>query len=118
MALYEEDDSDRLRTEILLNIGELKDSTSVDFLIDILDDDYIDKTSRQYACYSLGLIADDKSYPALLKAYEDTDPSLRSYALDALSKFSKDDTEGNNAAGIKRRQLADKKAGCFICCGT
>ncbi len=61
--------------------------------MDILDDDYIDKTSKQYACHSLGLIGDDKAYPALLKAYEDTDPFIRAYALDALSKFSKDDTE-------------------------
>ena len=90
---YENDESDRVRVEILLYIGELKDSSAVDFLVDILTDDYIDKTSKQYACNSLGLIGDDRAYPALLEAYGDPDPYIRAYALDALSKFSKEDTE-------------------------
>ena len=90
---YENDESDRVRTEILLYIGELKDSTAVDFLTDILSDDYSDKTSKQYACNSLGLIGDDKAYPVLLETYGDPDPYIRAYALDALSKFKKDDTE-------------------------
>ena len=90
---YENDESDRVRTEILLYIGELEDNSAVDFLIDILEDDYSDKTSKQYACNSLGLIGDDRAYPALLEAYGDSDPYIRAYALDALSKFKKEDTE-------------------------
>ena len=93
MEQYENDESDKVRTEILLNIGELKDSSATDFLIDILEDDFADKTSRQFACYSLGLIGDEKAYPYLIKTYEDPDPYIRSYALDAVSKYKKDETE-------------------------
>ena len=114
---YDKDESDRVRTEILLNIGELKDSSSVDFLLDILNDDYIDKTSKQYACHSLGLIGDDKAYPFLLRTYEDTDPFIRSYALEAISKFNRDDTEKIMLQALKddswqiRKQAAVSAAG-------
>ena len=91
--LYENEESDKVKIEILLNIGELKDPSSTDFLIEILEDDYADKTSRQYACNSLGLIGDDKAFPYLVKTYEDPDPYIRAYALSAISKYSKDDTE-------------------------
>ncbi len=90
---YENDDSERVKTEILLNIGELKDNSAVDFLIDIIEDEYIDKTSKQYACNSLGLIGDEKAYPYLMKVYEDPDPYIRSYALNALGKIKKSDNE-------------------------
>jgi HEAT repeat protein len=91
--LYEIEESEKVKIEILLNIGELKDSSSSDFLIEILEDDYADKTSKQYACNSLGLIGDDKAFPYLVKTYEDPDPYIRAYALSAISKYSKDETE-------------------------
>ena len=59
----------------------------------IIDDEYIDKTSRQYAIHSLGLIGDDEAFPLLMKTYEDPDPYIRSYALDAISKYKKNESE-------------------------
>ena len=90
---YENDESESVKLEILLNIGELKDPDSSEFLMKIIDDEYIDKTSRQYAIHSLGLIVDDEAFPLLMKTYEDPDPYIRSYALDAISKYKKNESE-------------------------
>ncbi|MDX9800623.1 MAG: HEAT repeat domain-containing protein [Spirochaetia bacterium] len=93
IEIYEKEESEAVKLQIILDIGKLKDTSSSQFLIDIASDREIERTYRQYAINSLGQIADDSSFDFLLSAYGENDPYIRIYALSAVSKYDRKEVD-------------------------
>lgn len=87
--LYQKGEESDVKLQILLDIGELGDSDSAEFLENIASDTENDRTSRQYALHSLGKIGAERSFDVLFSAWKEDDPLIRIYALSALSNYDK-----------------------------
>ena len=64
-------------------LGELGDTGAVAPLLEAADDDYL----REPALYSLGILADDAAWPALLEALSDRVQVIRELAVKGLSNI-------------------------------
>lgn len=93
MDMYDIEDDNQIQLQVLLHIGNLKDLDTVGFLTDIAQDTEAEKTSRQYAINSLGLIGAPESFKDLSTLYQENDPLIRMYALSALSSYEDSESE-------------------------
>jgi len=93
MQIYETDDDSAVRLQVLLHIGKLEDPATAQFLRDIITDQDIDRTSRQFAINSLGYIRDADSFDVLVAVYGEDDPLIRIYALAAIAKYDRKEAD-------------------------
>ncbi len=93
MDLYNAEEETSVKLQILLHLGKLKDPSTAPFLRGIISDRDLEKTFRQYAINSLGMIRDEESFNDLLAAYQDDDPYIRIYAVSALSGYEKTEVD-------------------------
>jgi HEAT repeat protein len=93
MQLYETDDESTVKLQVLLDIGKLEDPETAEFLKELASDKYLERTYRQYAINSLGYLKDEKSFDDLVAAYKEEDPLIRIYALSAITKYDKKETD-------------------------
>ncbi|HUV07136.1 MAG TPA: HEAT repeat domain-containing protein, partial [Spirochaetia bacterium] len=84
-----EDDGfeEKLKPEIILTLGALKNRAAVEYLISVLEDRENASLMRMYAADSLGEIGDDRAIPVLKSVFIEKDALLRAYAASALSNF-------------------------------
>lgn len=93
IEIYEKEETEAVKLQILLDIGKLKDSSSSEFLRNIASDKEMEKTYRQYAINSLGQIADEDNFDFLLSAFSEADPYIRIYALAAISRYDRKEAD-------------------------
>jgi len=83
-----EDESNDVASNVILAWGELKYSNAVDILIELVEDEYAEKTHRQYAAEALGKIGDPEGLEPVNQLYLSSNDSMtRTYALMGLIKF-------------------------------
>jgi HEAT repeat protein len=99
--LEDRDFPERIKPEIILALGDLKDPSVIPALVDILENTGEESTWRRYACASLGKIGDPSVLPVIESVLFDEDANLRAYAVGALRYFDTDDIVPMLIAGLK-----------------
>ncbi len=89
LAKIEDDETPKeVKVEMIRAVGYLKSPAGIEPLMRILEDTDEQASWRWAACEALGRIGDRKALPALKKAYESQDSTLRSYVVAAMRNFS------------------------------
>jgi HEAT repeat protein len=119
---------DARKTDIILALGALKDSSALDILLSIARSQDEDKVRRMYAADSLGKIGDTKALPVLQGMFLERDALIRLYAASAIARFSLDEAFPSLIQGLRdenvkvreqsaralARQLAPDKAATAV----
>jgi FOG: HEAT repeat len=88
-----------LKEEAIKALGDIGSTKAASRLGKLVEDANGGKAARMFACASLAKIKDPSSVSSLVKAANDSDPNVRTSALDALGAFasSPDSVEARNA---------------------
>jgi HEAT repeat protein len=88
LDLYQEVEPDDLKAAVLRALGETGSAEAVDFLTEVLTDEYEVSLYRQYAATALGRIAAPESQATLTTATSSEDPLVRASAIAALGHYT------------------------------
>lgn len=86
--LDEYDNDGNLKNAVIKAIGNLQYNKALDELIDILQNEYEEKSPRWNAAESIGKIGGEKALQTLINMYSDEDANLRSHIIKALGNFN------------------------------
>ncbi len=89
------------RNDLVLALGDLRNSQAVDPLMAIARNTDEDQVRRLYAADSLGKIGDARALPVLKEMFSEPRALVRSYAASALANFSLDDVFPVLVSGLK-----------------
>jgi HEAT repeat protein len=87
LKLIPEIKSDIIRGEIIIALGNIKDSSSVKLLMEILNDKDNTPFCRKSSLVALINIGDNKTINSLIKTSEDENEELRNYSLKILKQI-------------------------------
>jgi HEAT repeat protein len=87
-----------LKEEAIKALGEIGSSKAAARLATLASDPEGGKAARMFACAALAKIKDEAAVPSLVKAANDADPNVRSYAIEALGAFAQLKTKSGDAA--------------------
>jgi HEAT repeat protein len=85
--------NNNIRNAILLALGELKDSSAQEILIDIVDDEGEDSTLRISAISALAKIGSDEAFRILRRNLSDESPLIRAAIIGSMGEFSPSQVE-------------------------
>jgi HEAT repeat protein len=80
----EEEKSDRLKTQIILTLANIKSEKSFETMLSIFTNDEEGEFNRAYAATGIGYIKKPASYKILIDSYEEANPNIKMRILDAL----------------------------------
>lgn len=94
VELYRENDiSDDVRGQILLELGERGDAAAFEFVSEILNaEDEATTLLQRYALDTLGRLGDERALPTIMRQMRSSDALTRAYAVSALRSFETDDS--------------------------
>ena len=91
--LQDDDFHSEVKTTVLISLGDLGSAEALDILTDIAQDTEEEKAWRWYACQSLGKIGAEESFPVIRALMGDPDPTLRSFAAEAVGSYKTKEAE-------------------------
>jgi HEAT repeat protein len=97
-----------LKEEVIKALGEIGSKSASPRLEKLVQDTEGGKVARMYACTALGQIKSDSSVGPLVKASVDSDPNVRTSAIEALGSFAGSSSSGaEEASGAIVQALRD-----------
>lgn len=84
----EEEEGNDIALNVIIAWGKMQYLPAVDILIELVEDEYAEKSHREYAAVALGEIGDPQGIDPVISLYESSDDAtLRGFALSGLTKF-------------------------------
>ncbi len=101
VKLEDGDFPERLKTDIILALGELSYGEATEVLISIANNRDEERIRRMYACTALGKIGNSKAVPVLRSLFSEEDSLIKMYAASALSSFNMNEVQDLLIQGLK-----------------
>ena len=102
MSAADQRNETAVRAETMRSLGERKDSSALDYLMYVLNDQVDSADIRGQAAMALGMLGVKSSIPLLIRSVLDPEEAIRANAARALSQFPEQDTKDLLVKALER----------------